>query len=670
MNNKYTTNEQKLIQFVVGHTDSWRNWRDQNFVKRWDEYERLWRGIFDANDRQRASERSKVITPILQDAIDSYQAEIEEAIFGRNSFFDIIDDDENKLDTEEVKKKLQDNFKKDGIEEAISEIITLAAVYGTGIGELIVNEKVEKTPMTKEVASGFSMVGVGEKDRFSVSLVPVHPKNFLIDPNATNIEGALGCAIEEQVSIHSVIQNIEKGVYRDVEIGFDTPDQELGASQDITEFEHGKITVLRYYGLVPKAYIDNINSDVDALEQALETEGENETQYIESYEDLVEAIIVIGNGGTLLKAERNPYSMEDRPVVYFPCEKLPKRFYGRGIAEKGYNMQKAIDAQIRSHLDSLALTAAPMMGMDATRMPRGFKFEVYPGRTVLTNGSPREVLEPLQFGQTDPQLSQTAAIFERMLQKGTGTLDSSGLADAAAGGQARTGAVAMSLGGIIKKNRKALQSFQTFFLIPFIKKTAWRYMQFDPDNFPSKDYDFIPVSTLGIIAREYETQNLLNMASTLGPESPIVPLLLEGVIENSSLANRDTFLEALKKMSQPSPEQQQLNQQMQALQLAQMEATVQEGMARAAKEAALAEKAKMDAAKAQAEIQIMPEELRVQMIAALSKNSETESEFGQRIKLAETIQKDKELELKAADIASNERIAFAQIQASRAKKSA
>ena len=37
----------------------------------------------------------------------------------------------------------------------------------------------------------------------------------------------------------------------------------------------------------------------------------------------VEAIVVIANGGTLLKAEANPYMMNDRPVVAFPWDIVP-----------------------------------------------------------------------------------------------------------------------------------------------------------------------------------------------------------------------------------------------------------------------------------------------------------------------------------------------------------
>jgi len=106
---------------------------------------------------------------------------------------------------------------------------------------------------------------------------------------------------------------------------------------------------------------------------------------------------VIANDGVLLKAEKNPYMMKDRPILAYQDDTVPNRLLGRGTVEKAYNSQKAIDAQVRSHLDSLALTTSPMMAMDATRLPRGAKFEVKPGKAILTNGNPNEILFPFSL---------------------------------------------------------------------------------------------------------------------------------------------------------------------------------------------------------------------------------------------------------------------------------
>ena len=70
MNNEsYTVNP--LVSWVLGQCDQWKVHRDTNYLDKWQEYERLFRGIFDAADKTRDSERAKIITPALQQAIES-----------------------------------------------------------------------------------------------------------------------------------------------------------------------------------------------------------------------------------------------------------------------------------------------------------------------------------------------------------------------------------------------------------------------------------------------------------------------------------------------------------------------------------------------------------------------------------------------------------------------
>jgi len=52
----------------------------------------------------------------------------------------------------------------------------------------------------------------------------------------------------------------------------------------------------------------------------------------DDYADLVEAIIVIANDSMLLKAEKSPYMMKDRPIVAYQDDTVPNRFWGRGTA--------------------------------------------------------------------------------------------------------------------------------------------------------------------------------------------------------------------------------------------------------------------------------------------------------------------------------------------------
>jgi hypothetical protein len=635
------TNNQ-LASWVLGQCEEWRNHRDTNYLEDWKSYERLWRGIWSGEDQQRSSERAKIVTPALQQAIETHVAEIEEAVFGRGEkFFDITDDlsDQQKVDIEAVKNQMTEDFKKDRVRKSISDVILLSAVYGTGIGEIILEEKTELAPAMRPIVEmGLTAVGVEEKQRFCIKLKPVNPKNFLVDPNAMSIEDSLGVAIEEFVPLHKVVMAMESGVYEKVpNLSSTAVDTDLEAVQEDVHQQQNRVKLMRYYGLVPKALLDNAFEDkyVDLMAEGDEDLG----AYSAEFSELVEAIIVIANDQYLLKAEESPYMMKDRPVVAFQNDSMPNYFWGRGIAEKGYNMQQAIDAQVRAHLDSLALTTVPMMGIDATRLPRGAKFEVRPGKTILTNGNPAEILQPFKFGNTDPGNLATAKEFERMMLMATGTVDSAGIPAAGADGQGLNPAMS----ALIKKNKRTLVNFQEQFLIPFVKKAAYRYMQFDPERYPAADYNFTASSNLGIIAREYEQLQFINLLKTLGPESPIVPLVLQAIIENSGLNNREQLLVQLQQLAQGDPAQQQMQQ-----------AAMQMQMQRAQLELAdLQADVQLKQAKTQSEVvdtQLKPAELQATIAASASKYlgdaQDPTAEFERRIKLANVALKEKDIDTK------------------------
>jgi hypothetical protein len=653
-----TERERKLVDFVIEHTNRWRDYRDTNFLADWDEYERIFRGRWSALDKTKETERSRLVSPATQQAIETRHAEVMEAIFGQGEFFDIKDDimdvNGNPLDVEEIKAKLNEDFKQDKIIKAIDAVELMAEIYGTGIGEILVKEVSAYRPATKPIpgVAGTAAIGVEEYKRISVPLKPVNPRNFLIDPNADSIEDALGVAIEKYVSIHKVVQNMENGTYKKVDIGSEYGTQELEPTQDETQYQDDKVKLLTYYGLVPREY----------LEEGEEKEYEElfpEGSEADEYCNLVEAIVVIANDGILLKAEASPYMMKDRPVVAYQDDTVPGRFWGRGTAEKAYNMQKAIDSQYRSMLDSMALTTAPMVAMDATRLPRGAKFEVRPGKAILTNGAPSEILMPFNFGRTDGTNAAAAQNFERMLLQATGTVDASGMPTQAPRDAGASG-MSMVLAGIIKKYKRTLSNFQEDFLIPFIKKAAFRYMQFDPERYPSVDMNFIPTGNLGIMAREYEQQQLIGLLQTLGPDTPVLPIILKGILANSSLSNRGELMVALDQMSQPNPEAQQAALQAQQMDMALKQAQTQEVSAKAAKEQAEAQKTMIEA-------QLLPEKHRVDIIQAAATNLDNGDDFEKRLKLADVMLKEKQVNLKAADIASNERIATLQMM-NKAKK--
>ena len=626
--------EESIEDWVITKCDDWRDHYEANYESRFEEYYRLWRGIWDPADSARASERSRIISPALQQAVESNVAEMEEATFGRGKWFDISDNmgDTQKQDVLFLRNKLTEDFEDCKVRKAVAECLINSAVFGVGIGEVVIEEMKEMVPATQPIMGGdLQAVGVNITERVKVKLKPVMPQNFLIDPVATSIEEAMGVAIDEFVSLHQVELLQEQGVYRDVYVGTAPPDSELEPDQDITVYSDDKVRLTKYYGLVPRELLENATTDEDEEEVEL-IESKSKSKY-------VEAVVVIANGGVLLKAEANPYMMQDRPVVAFPWDVVPGRFWGRGVCEKGYNSQKALDTELRARIDALSLTIHPMLAVDATRLPRGAKPEVRPGKMILTNGDPREVLQPFNFGQVGQITFAQASALQQMVQQATGAVDSAGIAGSV-NGEATAAGISMSLGAIIKRHKRTLINFQQSFLIPFVKKAAYRYMQFDPESYPVADYKFNATSSLGIIAREYEVTQLVQLLQTMEKDSPLYNTLIQSIIDNMNLSNREELIAAMQQASQPNPEAQQMAQVAQQAQLefqqsqtAALGAQAQESSARATKLAA--------------EAQAVPMELEIDRINAITRNlregDQEDKEFERRMRVADTLLKERQI---------------------------
>jgi hypothetical protein len=623
--------EQSLEDWVLNKVDTWGEYYENNYAQKHEEYYRLWRGIWNASDKTRQAERSQIIAPALQQAVESNVAEIEEATFGRGTYFDIKDNmgDSNTQDIMFLRKKLHEDFDLAKIRRDVSECLINSAVFGNGIGEVVLEEINEMKPATEAVMGGeMEAVGVNITKRTVVRLRPILPQNFRIDPVATNIEEALGVAIDEFVSSHLVEQLQEQGVYREGYIGNASEDFDIEPDTELTVHQDDKVRLTKYYGLVPR----------HLLEQELDYELEDDEK--ESY--YIEAVVILGNESVLLKAEPSPYMMKDRPIVAFPWDVVPSRFYGRGVCEKGYNSQKALDAELRARIDALALTVHPMLAMDATRIPRGTKPEIRAGKLLLTNGDPREIINPFNFGNVSQITFAQAQALQSMVQQSTGAVDSSGVGGSI-NGEATAAGISMSLGAIIKRHKRTLINFQDSFLIPFIKKAAWRYMQYEPELYPVSDYNFRASSTLGIIAREYEVSQLVQLLQTMGKETPYYPIMLKSIVDNMNLSNREELIGLIDEAAKPNPEATKNAQETQAAQLA----------FQASQTAALSSQAQESNARAQKlmiEAQAIPQEMEIDRIKAITTNlrdgENDDREFERRLAVADRMLKDKEMTLR------------------------
>ena len=545
----YSGPYQQLQEWVLDRVDQWEEHRNSNYQSKWDEYYRIWRGIWTNDDRTRQSEKSRLISPATQQAIEATVAELEEATFGGHRWFDVDDDilDRNPQDIEYVRNLLHEDLTKDGVKDAVAECLLNGAIYGTGIGKILVQDKIEIVATEQAVPGTLTTITETQEVPYvCVKVESVSPKEFVIDPTATTINEALGVAQVVVKPRYIITKGMKDGIYNDMPLGnFDKADFGFDDEFSNVNNEDDKVKIVEYWGLVPKRFLKKNASSIDNF----------------NYEDdeLVEAVVTIANDSCVLRAAENPYMMHDRPFIAYQHDRVPTKFWGRGVAEKGYNPQKALDAELRARIDALALTTHPMMGLDATRLPRGTKFDVRPGKTILTNGDPKSVLMPLNFGSLSQSTFTEAAELERMVQMGTGAMDTANSNFANPRNSTASG-MSMLQAASIKRQKRTLMNFQDSFLIPMINKTVWRKIQFDNERYPAIDFKFKPYSSLGIMAKELETTQMVQLLSMTPQGSPAFFVILTSIFENSSLSNRQQLVQAIQQMMQPNPEEQQVKQ--------------------------------------------------------------------------------------------------------------
>lgn len=573
---------QELVGWVVGKVGPWEKHRDNGYSRKWSEYWRMWRGQWSEEDRNRGSERSRLIAPALAQAIEMTASEIEEAIFGRDAWFDVCDDyeDKDKTDALVARDRLLEDFDEVDAPDQLVEAVLNSAIFGTGIVKINTIVSANEKPTRNAKNARLEAKG---SERVYVTVESIRPDEFIPDPSGTKIKDMLGCAHRVKKPLHSILEKIEDGTYRDDARTYltapgrvDNPDIDPQDPQSMTQpTDTDEVDVLEYHGKIPLKMFNKLSESKTPLDDVLNFDLRTSPEKGDG--PLVEAIVTIANGSVLLRAMVNPFVMKDRSIIAFQHEKVPGRFWGRGVSEKGYNPQKALDAGIRAYIDALGYVSAPMLGVDAGRVPKGFKMEVKPGKVWLTQGPPSEVLQPVQVGQLDTNLFNMSSEMERMVQMGTGAFDTA----SAIGQQSQSGANSLSsnsmlMGAFVKRSKRSVKNVERNLITPVIKKAMWRYMQFEPMRYP-KDFEFSVKAGMGIVAREVEAAQMTQMMGMM-PEkfAGVTVLLAKGVIEHTSLYNKAEIQKEIERaMAPPSPEEQQKQKQLSDLQFEAVKAQAQ-----------------------------------------------------------------------------------------------
>lgn len=539
-----------IVAEVMSKIEPWRKLRDGDFELLWDEYYAKWRGFWMPQHKSYKTERSKLIAPLTAMSIDLTTAEIIEAVMGREYFVDLPDDvgDDVPEDMEQARRLLVDDLKDEGFVTEFAKSVLNGTLYGNGIMKIQINTKRVKTPRRNDA----NELVVDIEEMVQIKPVAIEPGNFVADPAVDDIDQMVGCAHEFLMPLPTLERKQREGNYfGDVRIGSyrakilnpNRGDTEQGQRKDKGEAAF----ITEYYGLIPRKLLTAL--EMEKLGQKVSMVDIDNLP-----DDMVECIVTIANETHLLRAIENPLITGERLMVAYQHELVPGRFYGRGVAEKGASIQRAMDAEMRGRIDALAWSNNPMFAGDLTRMPPGSNMSAWPGKFWGTRGNPAEVLQEFKISGPDQNSYAHMQELERMGQQATGALDTQGLRSGVRDETAAGSALAAS--SFIKRSKRTMFNIEDM-MNRLIRRVTHLKMQYDSQRYPT-DFKFRVRGTLGMMAREIEQSFMVNLMSVIGPDSPASMPIIRAIFEHSGSPVKAEVLQALKALEErePSPEEQ------------------------------------------------------------------------------------------------------------------
>lgn len=532
-NKKPLLGEDQLASWIMERVDYWEEWRNTNYLQKWDEYYRIWRTEWSDMDRERMVERSRIMPTDLSEALGKVHAEMVDAFFGREVWFDVDDNvgDDQSEDVRQMATRLRDDADRWGVKKGLADAMFFGALYGTGICKLGVTSKQYARPtqlIDKFGRAVLSGATVGEET--CLAAIPISPREFAIQPGALSIEDASGCAHITAAPLHHVLEGQRRGIYRKGDIGAYSGSwrqDPYSVEQNHNDLRE-QCKLVEYHGLVPKALLPG--SKANAATKTAAT-----SDYPSADVEMVEAIVVVCNDAVTLKAVENPYIPQRRAIFAFQHEPVPDAFFGRGVIEGGYHPYKALQTEIRARADGLALANYPTvwrnaasLSSDETRKDPDEKI-LKPGREYVIDGDPNRDIREFKFSGPDRGSSQAIADYQRMIEGATGSF---GFQGALLSSKDTTIAGAsMALQSFLRRSKQTAMNIETCLIKPVVEAMAWRVMQYIPEKYPPIDFKFSPKGAVGVLQRDAERATLIELIQALDPASPSFAAILRLIVE-------------------------------------------------------------------------------------------------------------------------------------------
>lgn len=434
--------EDAVLKDLVGKFIKWAAWRKP--------YEELWTDIYrmflSVLKGQKTPTRAKVFIPVVFQVIESALPKLVNAVLGDSDFFSVIADDEkDKKVADLVFKLLTVQLEMADMFMKFIDFGKQLLLYGTSYFFVFWKVRrawvIERTPIRKDisflgVSFGSQLLRWEEKLVFKVverrpevevpDIADVYP-----DPNSENekVDKAEGVFIRSVTTMQDMDEQ-SRGKFP-VYANFDRlRTSKLETAKGIQTDSRPVIQDRRAIRRSTQSMPDKAEVELLSYWGKYDLDGDGFRE---------EVLIVIADRRVLVKAIRNPFHHQERPILRTTLFNVPKEWYGIGMVEPIIPLQHELNTLRNQRLDNINLAINRMWKVNSLADVDVDALISLPNGIILTDDM--EAVQPIVMPDVTASAYNDSAIIQNDIENATapksvqGTPESGRLGRTARGAQ-------------------------------------------------------------------------------------------------------------------------------------------------------------------------------------------------------------------------------------------
>jgi len=218
----------------------------------------------------------------------------------------------------------------------------------------------------------------------------------------------------------------------------------------------------------------------------------------------------------ILRLVFNPYTPVRIPYYIAPYEVNPYSIFGIGVGENMADTQLLMNGFMRMAVDNGVLSSNIVFEINETNMKPGQDFEIYPGKTFLTQGNPGQSI----FANKFPNVTQECMLLfdkaRQLADEATGLPSySHGMSGVMSTGRTAAG-MSMLMGAADKNIKSVIRNIDDYLLMPLGKALYAFNMQFNFKEDFVGDLDIVALGTDSLMRNEVRSQKILQFLQVTG----------------------------------------------------------------------------------------------------------------------------------------------------------